>query len=514
MNQVTIAAGTRIAADAGAAVAARGGNAVDAAIAAMVVSVCTDTGIMSPGCGAFVTIWPAGGDPVVIDGYAEMPGRGCGEQHFAEATHEVVFDYGGDTHQLVGYGTIATPGGFAGLASASAQFGRLPWACLFEPAIEQVERGFPLTGGAAEYLSYTHEAIYSWHPDSYRILHHADGSPLGEGDIVRVPCLADSLRAIAADVSALYGGELGQRIADGVRARGGLLGIEDLQAYQAAVRVPVRARIGDWEVATNPPPAVGGSCLAGMLLLLERMGPGADLCAAVENMVTAQRAILGYRARRLDGARQALPREVERMLELADLGDHGLLSAPSTSHVSAVDADGLACAITASAGYGSGVMIEGTGFWLNNSLGEIDLLTRGVSGLAPGTRLASNMAPTIARRRSDGAVLALGSPGASRITTAIAQVLVNFAGQQMDLADAVMHPRLHVELAANPGTIAFEPGLPVVPMLDLEPRPFNGPSMYFGGVQAVHWSPAQGLHGIADARRGGSVASAAGKPQQ
>ncbi|MDH3764049.1 MAG: gamma-glutamyltransferase, partial [Gammaproteobacteria bacterium] len=76
MNKVTIAAGTRIAADAGAAVAAQGGNAVDAAIAAMVVSVCTDTGIMSPGCGAFVTIWPAEGDPVVIDGYAEMPGRG------------------------------------------------------------------------------------------------------------------------------------------------------------------------------------------------------------------------------------------------------------------------------------------------------------------------------------------------------------------------------------------------------------------------------------------------------
>jgi len=507
MNKVMIAAGTRIAADAGAAVAAQGGNAVDTAIAAMVVSVCTDTGIMSPGCGAFVTIWPAEGDPVVIDGYAEMPGRGYGRQHFGEAAHEVVFDYGGDTHQLVGYGTIATPGGFAGLALASAQFGRRPWADLFEPAIDQVGRGFPLTGGAAEYLSLTHEAIYSWHPDSYRILHHTDGSPLSEGDIVRVPCLADSLRAIAADARALYGGELGQRIAAGVREHGGLLGIEDLQAYEAVARAPMRARIGDWEVATNPPPAVGGSCLAGMLLLLERMGPGANLDTAVEHMVTAQRAILGYRASHLDGAQQALPREVERMLELADLGDHSLLSAPSTSHVSAVDADGLACAITASAGYGSGVMIEGTGFWLNNSLGEIDLLTKGVSGLAPGTRLASNMAPTIARRRSDGAVLAVGSPGASRITTAIAQVLVNFASRDMSLADAVSYPRLHVELAANPGTIAFEPGLPVVPMLNLEPRPFDGPSMYFGGVQAVHWSGADGLHGIADARRGGSVAS-------
>ncbi|NCF38449.1 MAG: gamma-glutamyltransferase [Gammaproteobacteria bacterium] len=507
MSKLKIAAGTRIAAEAGASVAEQGGNAVDAAIAAMAVSVCTDTGIMSPGCGAFVTVWPPDAEPVVIDGYAEMPGRGYGEQHFGEATHEVVFDYGGDTRQLVGYGTIATPGGFAGLALASQQFGRLPWNALVEPAIDWVERGFPLTGGAAEYLGFTHDAIYSWHPDSYRVLHHEDGRPLAQGDIVRIPCLADSLRSIASDAGSLYGGELGRRIACGVRENGGLLGIEDLQAYEAVVREPVRAHIGDWEVVTNPPPAVGGSCLAAMLLLLDRLGPANSLQREVENMVTTQRSILGFRASRLDGAHQALPREVERMLELADLGDHSLLSAPSTSHVSVVDADGLACAITASAGYGSGAMVEGTGFWLNNSLGEIDLLTRGVSGLSAGTRLASNMAPTIARRRSDGALLALGSPGASRITTAIAQVLANFAGGEMSLADAVTHPRLHVELAAQPGgTIAFEPGLPVEPMQGLEPRPFDGPSMYFGGVQAVLWSRQDGLAGIADARRGGYVA--------
>jgi gamma-glutamyltranspeptidase/glutathione hydrolase len=507
MTNITIAAGTQITAEAGAAAAQQGGNAVDAAIAAAVVSICTDTGIMSPGCGAFVTIWPPSGEPIVIDGYAEMPGRAVGSKHFGEATHEVVFDYGGETRQRVGYGTIATPGGFAGLALAARQYGRLPWNRLLEPAIDWVERGFPLTGGAAEYLSFTHAAIYSWHPDSYRILHHKDGSPLNEGDVVRVPYLADTLRSIARDQASLYGGELGQQIAAGVRTNGGLLGIEDLQAYQAVARTPVRARIGDWDVATNPPPAVGGSCLAAMLHLLERLGPGDSLAESVRHMVTAQRAVLGYRANHLDGANQALPREVERLLALADLGDPSLLSAPSTSHISAVDSEGLACAVTASAGYGSGAMVEGTGFWLNNSLGELDLLTKGLSGLAPGTRLASNMAPTIARRRSDGAVLAIGSPGASRITTAIAQVLVNFASKGMNLLDAVRHPRLHVELAADQKTIAFEPGLPIVSIHDLIPRPFAGPSMYFGGVQTVFGSHQDGVYGIADARRGGSVAN-------
>ena len=508
MTRVTVAAGSRIAAEAGAAIAGQGGNAVDAAIAAMAVSVCTDTGIMSPGCGAFVTVWPAGGSPVVIDGYAAMPGIGQDNEREDGATHEVVFDYGGETRQLVGYGTIATPGGFAGLAFASDRFGELPWQDLLTPVIEHADRGFPLTGAAAEYLSFTHEAIYSWHAESFRVLHHDDGRPLGEGDIVRVPCLADSLRAIAADVSALYGGKLGQDIAAGVRSHGGLLGLADLENYAPVAREPVQTQIGDWNVATNPPPAVGGACLAGMLALLQNMESDDSAQAAVEHMVTAQRAILGYRADQLDGAQEALPFKVRRMLEIADRGEHASLIAPSTSHVSAVDANGMACSITASAGYGSGAMIEGTGFWLNNSLGEIDLLSKGVNTLAPGSRLASNMAPTIARRREDGAVLAVGSPGASRITTAIAQVLNNFSRRGMSLAEAVGHPRLHIELAATPGRIAFEPGLPVNPMFDLEPRPFDGPSMYFGGVQAVHWSPADGLLGIADDRRGGHVAEA------
>jgi gamma-glutamyltranspeptidase/glutathione hydrolase len=508
MTRVVVAAGTRIAAEAGSAIAEQGGNAVDAAIAAMIVSMCTDTGIMSPGCGAFVTVWPAGGEPVVVDGYVEMPGRGLPAGRLGQASHHVTFDYGGETHQRVGYGTIATPGAFAGLALASQRFGRLPWEQLLEPAIDWVERGFPLTGGAAEYLLFTHEAIYSWHPDSFRLLHHGDGSPLREGELVHIPDLADILQAIARDADSLYGGELGQHIGDAVRAEGGLLGAEDLRAYRAKVRTPVSARIGDWDVITNPPPAVGGTCLAGMLLLLDRLGPGDDAAGCVRNMVNAQRAVLGFRAEHLDGAGATLPGEVERMLAMADAGDPTLLTAPSTSHVSAVDDAHLACAITASAGYGSGALVDGTGFWLNNSLGELDLHTKGLDDRAPGTRLSSNMAPTIARRTTDGALIAIGSPGASRITTAIAQVLANYAIGGMDLPRSVEYPRLHVELHGGRNSIAFEPGLPVVAMEGLEPRPFPAPNMFFGGVQAVLWSPDGEPLGVADARRGGSIAKA------
>lgn len=505
MPDVTIAAGTRIAAEAGAAVARLGGNAVDAAIAAEIVSMCTDLGVMAPGCGAFVTVWPTDGAPRVIDGYAEMPGRGLDPARYQADSREVVFDFYGETRQRVGYGTIATPGGIAGLSLAAEHYGRLNWRELLQPAIECVERGFPLTSAAAEYLGFARAAIFRWHPDNDRILDHADGRPLGEGDIVNIPYLADTLREIAGDPASLYRGELGRHIAEGVRRNGGLLGVEDLLEYEAIEREPVRARIGNWDIATNPPPAVGGACLAAMLSILDTLGPGEDRVQALGHMVTAQHAVLDYRGQRLEDAGADLAGEVEQLLELAHAADTSLLGAPSTSHVSAIDADGLACAITASAGYGSGAMIEGTGFWLNNSLGELDLHTGGLHSLSPGDRLASNMAPTIARRRSDGALLAIGSPGASRITTAIAQVLVNFATHDMPLAEAVSYPRLHVEVAEHQRTIAFEPGLPVGPARGLKPRPFAAPSMYFGGVQAVLGSQQDGLVGIADGRRGGSV---------
>ncbi len=504
MTHLTIAAGTQIAAEAGARIGEAGGNAVDSALAAMVVSMCTDIGIMSPGGGAFINVWPRHGEPVVIDGYAEMPGRGHAEDDFSDAMHEVVFDYGGETRQRVGYGTIATPGAFAGLAMASQRFGRLSWSELLQPAIDLIERGFPLTGGAAEYLGFTHEAIYSWHADSQRILHHSDGSPLSEGDDVQIPGLADTLKQIANDPDALYRGNLAKHIASEIEANGGPLGLDDLRNYEAVEREPVRAQIGDWEVATNPPPAVGGACLASMLLLLDKVSDTNDLSQAVARTVDAQRVVLDYRRRYLDGQR-GLADRVERLLQQAASADTGLLEAPSTSHVSAVDENGLACAVTASAGYGSGVMVKGTGFWLNNSLGELDLHTQGLEHLEPGRRLASNMAPTIARRHTDGAMLAIGSPGASRITTAIAQVLFNFARRGMDLETAVKFPRLHVELPTS--TIGHEPGLPVVPQAGLQPRPFAGHSMYFGGVQAVLDSETNGLSGVADARRGGHVSS-------
>ncbi|MDJ0736617.1 MAG: gamma-glutamyltransferase [Nostocaceae cyanobacterium] len=505
---LSIASGSQISADAGAAVANQGGNAVDSALAATLVAMCTDLGVMAPGASGFITIWSPAGEPVVIDAYAEMPGRGLDSQRFGKGMEEVFFDYGGSDviRTIVGYGTIATPGIFAGLGMASQQYGNLPWENIVAPCLQWAEQGFPLLGGAADYLLHTHQAIFSWHPESYRALHHPDGSPLGEGEIVHIPGLADSLRLIAKEgVETFYTGELGQRIVAEIQANQGLLTAQDLAAYRAIERSPIRFHFHDWEVITNPPPAVGGACLAAMLLLLECQSLQEWNPQMVQQLAEIQRAVLEYRHHYLSEGSDDFG-EITQLLELARMGNHQkFLKSPSTIHISTVDSNGLACSITASAGYGSGVMVPGTGLWLNNSLGEMELHPQGLQGLTPGTRLISNMAPSIARH-PDGRVLAIGSPGASRITTVIAQVLLNFVHMGMSLEDAIAHPRLHYEVLEKLPTIVLEAGVNVGEIEGFITHEFPGLSMYFGGVQAALWNPQIGLSAAADPRRAGGVA--------
>jgi len=171
--------------------------------------------------------------------------------------------------------------------------------------------------------------------------------------------------------------------------------------------------------------------------------------------------------------------------------------------VSVVDTDGGACAVTSSYGYGSGATVPGTGLWLNNCLGEREL-NRGAP-LAPGTHLASNMAPTVGLR-ADGAALAIGSPGADRITTALQQVLASLTNGRAGLQAAVDRPRLHVHhVEGGDVRVDAEEDLPL-PRLDLEVRRHHPHSMYFGGVAATLVTPDGGLQAAGDPRRAGAVA--------
>ena len=180
----------------------------------------------------------------------------------------------------------------------------------------------------------------------------------------------------------------------------------------------------------------------------------------------------------------------------------------STTHVSVIDADGWACAVTSSNGEGSGVVVPGTGMHLNNVLGEEDLSPLGFHTQPPGSRLPSMMAPTVVLA---GGVprLAVGSAGSNRIRSALLQVIVNVVDRGMAAQEAVDAPRLHYA----PDGLYAEPGLPAERRSGRRPglplRPFRERNLFFGGCQAVARDPVTGeLSGGADPRRGGGVAVA------
>lgn len=504
---VAVAAPSEAAAEAGRTVADAGGNAVDAALAASLVTMVNEPGIVSLGSGCFVTVQPqGGGQAATVDGWVDMPGRGLASERFGKGTWPITTQYGGGVTMTIGPGSVATPGTLAAFAQVHERWGQVPWAEVFVPAIAVARGGFRLGAASRYYLEYVHDDVYGWDPVSRAVLHDGTGALVPADQMVVVPGLVETFEALAQEgADILYHGDLAAAIAQDVLDRGGILTREDLSAYRPLTRPALQVRVADWVLGTNPPPSVGGPAVAAMLSLLRGRPHGAWTPDDIAVLVRVQHAVFAHRLEHLDAAAD-LDAEVRRLLELASSGDPGRLESPSTTHVSGVDTDGTACAVTVSSGYGAGMLAKGTGIWLNNCLGEPELNAHGLHGLSPGTRLISNMAPTVARRL-DGGVLALGSPGADRITSAIVQVMAGLAGG-MSLREAIDAPRAHVRIdrhaVARSAVVDHEEGLRL-PELSLPTLAMPSNSMYFGGVTAAMYEPRTGLTAAADPRRTGAV---------
>jgi gamma-glutamyltranspeptidase/glutathione hydrolase len=489
-RHAAVAAPNQQAVDAALSVAGAGGNAVDAALAAMFVAASTEPGMVSLGGGGFVSVWPADGDPEIVDGNSEMPGRGLPDERFGGGLREIETSYGGGLVLHAGPGSVATPGTLAALGLAHTRHGRAPWATVLEPAIHACRNGFPIGAAAATYLGIVGHSVFGWDPDTAKQVIHPDGTMMKAGDRASNPDLADTLEAIIDHGSRwIYTGDLGTRLAEDQQARGGLITLADLAAYQPIPREPAMLTLGGWQIALNPPPSVGGPMLAVMLNELVRRG------STWQDVIDIQRQVLTYRFEVHDLSTDLEQDGIDLLAALP--------TSASTAHVSVVDREGNACAITCSSGYGSGATIPGTGVMLNNSLGEPELNRLGLHVLAPGTRLASNMAPTVARG-PNGRVLAIGSPGADRITTALMQVLARYCLMERSLQESIEAPRLHVRVLedgsarvdheddAEVSAAAVASGLPTYD---------HGPaSMFFGGVGAALLGP-DGLHAVGDPRR-------------
>ncbi len=503
MTRVAVATTSQLAADAATEVAALGGNAVDCALAAALLTMNTEPGVCALAGSAFVTIWVPGKDPVTIDGNVTVPGSGLADDERGQGAVAVNMDYGSGIETLAGPGSVAVPGSLAALEKAWKKYGRAPWAEIFAPTIAATRDGFPLPAACHYYLTYSGDCIFDRSDDGHTALHTTAGALRQPGSRIVVPHLADSLAAIADEgARCFYAGDLAKSMVAHVRDGGGMLTAADLANYEAVERASLTVNVGPWTIASNPPPAVGGAVLAAMLLACADLPSKKWDSDSLATLIKVQRAALGYRKKHLDLA-DDVGTEAEQLLRLAR--DQQLVSqwtSASTVHTSAVDEAGIGCAITASSGYGSGEMPTGTGLWLNNCLGELELNRRGLQAGPTGKRLPSNMAPSVARR--DGRVMAVGSPGASRITTAMHQFFVNSLQMEMPLPAAVSQPRLHIDTDGETDQLMAEAGLDL-PDLDIPVRTYPELNMYFGGVGAASYDAQAGFEVAADPRREGGI---------
>ena len=508
-----VAAGHPLTAEAGAQVLAEGGTAVDACIAAAFVSWVAESTLTGPGAGGFMLVHRASDRTTrVLDHFVTVPGLGLARGGVTEMD-EARIDFTPESSQSfrVGEASNAVPGATAGLGEAHRRFGTLPWRVLLEPAIAHARRGVELTPGQA----YLHELLdpILRRTDEGRAMYSSNGDYLTVGERLVLPDLALTLERLAeAGPGDLYGGELARAVSEHVRAGGGEITERDLSEFRVIVRRPVRVPFLGHEFRSNPPPSTGGVLIGLGLRLLDSLGgvagpPGsAEAMAQLVEIMREQETARGgpfvrelYRgglARRLfdEGALAATARRIRGRLPELQRG---------TTHISVVDAQGNAAALTASTGAGSGVIVPGTGIQLNNMLGEFDLAATG-GHPRPGVRFTSGMAPSLVLR--DGTPrLVVGSAGSLRLRGAIMQIVVNAVGHGLGIWDAIDRPRVHFEATHVHTEGGNDPEeLDRLESWGYELVRWRGRNLFFGGAAGVEMQEDGRLAAAGDPRRGGA----------
>ncbi len=485
--QGIVAAGHPLSARAGADALRAGGNAVDGALAAMLMSFVTESLLTGLGAGGYMLVAgpPAlGVEPALLDFFVAAPTRLNDGSEAELLAVEVSF---GDAAQVfhVGPASCGVYGMPAGVCAAAERWGSMPLAELAAPAARLAREGVEINHAQAYVVEILAELLLST-PESGAVW-APHGALLREGDTVRNPELGDALIRLAADgAEPFYRGEVAARVCAWLEQHGGSMRPSDLASYEAIARTPVRVAYRDREILTNPPPSAGGTLLAYALRLLDAAPSPPPLGDVVGAMAAAQQE---RSAAFLEGLTEQ--GFLERFLS-SRLG--------STTHISVIDRSGLACSVTCTNGEGSGVIVPGTGIHLNNVMGEQDLNPLGFHRHPAGRRMPSMMAPSITLREQE-VELVVGSAGSNRIRSAILQTIVGVVDRGLDADAAVQAPRVHFE----DGVLYAEPGIELDGLDPELPRVrFGAPNLFFGGAQAALLRDGI-LSGGGDPRRGGAA---------
>lgn len=504
-----------LATEAGLEAMRRGGNAVDAIIAAGLTLGVVDTHNSGLGGGCFLLIRRANGEVIAIDGRETAP---------AAATRDMFLRNGRAVATLSETGALAAgvPGQVAALHEASAKFGQLPWREHCSAAAKIAETGFPVTRNYASRLAGVAREFEKF-PASRAIFLRPDGQPWAAGEVLRQPDLAATLRALGGQGRDwFYLGPFAKASAGWMRTHGGLITEEDFAQYQARRRAPLRTTYRGHEIVGFPPPSSGGVHVAQMLNILEHFdlkSLGAHSPDFVHIVAEAMKLAFADRAHWLgdpdfapvprglvDKAYAAqLAREIDRTKARRVPGHHTPPNARSdvfgkhTTHFSAADAAGnwVACTATINTTYGSKVVVPGTGVVLNNEMDDFSaqpdvpnhfgLVGAEANAVAPGKRPLSSMSPTLVLR--DGQpVLSVGAAGGPTIITQTLLAILHVVDFGRDPATALAQPRFHQQW--SPDELRIEKKFPAALRRELERRGHKLKELdAMGACQAVGRSP-------------------------
>ena len=457
----------------------RGGNAIDAAVAMQFAMAVVYPRAGNLGGGGFLVYRPAGGEAITLDYRETAP---------AAANRDMYLDSAGNVTEglsTLGHLAVGVPGTVAGIAAMHERFGTLPWAELVQPAIDYATNGYRLSEAEISRLKRYHADFQSLNTST-----PFSDSNMVAGTQVQQSELGATLARIQTDgPDGFYRGETAELIAEEMRSGGGLITLEDLATYAPKWKEPVTKNYKQYTIISMPPSSSGGIALAQMTEMLEDYPLaeyGFQSLRSTQLMVEAMRRAYADRAEYL-GDSDFYPVPVDSLLNddylrarMADYrpdtagtstaivaGQMAMKETFETTHISIVDSLGNAVSITTTlnGNFGSKVMVDGAGFFLNNEMDDFSakpgvpnmfgLVGKEANAIQPGKRMLSSMTPTIVER--DGQLfMVLGAPGGSTIITAVLQTFLNVAEFGMTLPEAVAAPRFHHQWL--PDQILYETG--------------------------------------------------------
>jgi len=502
----------------------RGGNAVDAAVAAGFAIGVLEPNTSGLGGGGFMVIKLVSmAEPVIID-FREMAPAAATPNMFLGANGRVI-----PNSHVVGGLASGTPGDVAGLLYALEHYGsgKLTRQQIMQPAINYAENGYVVTENFSGIIMGELEKINSF--PATAAIYTDDGLPWEAGSILKNPDLANTLRLISAGgADAFYRGPLAEKIAQAVQDAGGIITVEDLANYEVKVRAPITGTYRGYTIITMPPPSSGGAALLQILNMLENMDSSAleyGTTQSVHAWLQAFRLSFADRSQFMgdsdfvqvplagltskDYARTRFARFNPNTAMLsATAGDPSRYESGSTTSFSVMDRAGNMVTVTKTINYffGSGVTVPGTGIIMNNEMDDFVVTPGHIQSVEPFKRPMSSMTPTIVLDPQGRPFMTLGSPGATRIFPTVAQVISHVIDNDMSIQQAISAARwftmgsgqVHVETRLPESTIEGLRNLGY----DMNAR--GNWDLFFGGVHAAHFDHnAKRLHGGADPRRDG-----------